>query len=61
MRVERLQEISTADVMAEVGCEGYHLADKFIALWDSINAQRGYGWDADPWVWVVSFERTEAP
>lgn len=28
--------------------------------WDSINRKRGFGWDANPWVWVVSFERGEA-
>jgi hypothetical protein len=26
-------------------------------LWDSLNAARGYGWDANPFVWVVSFRR----
>lgn len=26
-------------------------------LWDSLNAKRGYGWDKDPWVWVVEFKR----
>ena len=30
--------------------------DSFRTLWDSINAKRGYGWDANPWVWVVEFE-----
>jgi hypothetical protein len=29
----------------------------YSVLWDSINAKRGYGWDANPWVWVVSFKR----
>lgn len=32
----------------------------FAGLWDSINAKRGYGWDANPWVWVVEFERIES-
>ena len=32
----------------------------FMLLWDSINAKRGYGWDTDPWVWVVEFERVDA-
>lgn len=28
----------------------------FAQLWETINAKRGYGWDSNPWVWVVSFE-----
>jgi hypothetical protein len=31
----------------------------FRALWNSLNAKRGLGWDENPWVWVVSFERVE--
>lgn len=31
----------------------------FKSLWDSINAARGYGWDANPWVWVVEFRGVE--
>jgi len=31
----------------------------FSRLWDSINAQRGYGWDANPWVWVIEFKPVE--
>ena len=30
----------------------------FARLWEALNAKRGYGWDANPWVWVVSFERS---
>jgi hypothetical protein len=30
---------------------------RFEKLWDSLNAERGYGWDRSPWVWVVEFER----
>jgi hypothetical protein len=26
-------------------------------LWDSLNAKRGYGWDVNPWVWVLTFRR----
>jgi len=29
----------------------------FTDLWDSINAKRGFGWDTNPWVWAISFER----
>ncbi|WP_378952244.1 hypothetical protein [Mesorhizobium sp. ANAO-SY3R2] len=27
----------------------------FRSLWDSLNAERGYGWDANPWVTATSF------
>ena len=26
-------------------------------LWDSINAKRGFGWDVNPWIWVITFRR----
>jgi len=29
----------------------------FRAKWDSLNAKRGYGWDTNCWVWVISFRR----
>jgi hypothetical protein len=29
----------------------------FQKLWDSINKDRGYGWDTNPWLWVISFEK----
>lgn len=25
------------------------------ALWDGINAKRGFGWDANPWVVALTF------
>jgi hypothetical protein len=31
--------------------------EAFRRLWDSINKARGYGWDLNPWVRVVNFER----
>lgn len=34
--------------------------DEFQMLWNAINAKRGYGWDVNPWVWVVEFRRAEA-
>lgn len=49
------------------GCEGY-IAEvgkltkhklAFCELWDSINAKRGFGWDKNPWVWVIEFKRIE--
>ena len=29
--------------------------DMFAHLWDRINSGCGFGWSANPWVWVVSF------
>ena len=26
-------------------------------LWDSLNAASGHGWDINPWVWVIEFNR----
>lgn len=28
----------------------------YSVLWDEINGERGFGWDANPWVWVVDFK-----
>ena len=34
----------------------------FAALWDTTTNNRDmFGWDANPWVWVVRFERVEKP
>ena len=32
---------------------------EFENLWDSINARRGFGWDVNPWVWVITFRRVK--
>ena len=65
VRVERVQEISRSDATAE-GCQelsddvGWYGPEvQFCTLWDSINAKRGYGWDTNPWVWAIEFERAE--
>ncbi|KVO11765.1 hypothetical protein WJ73_19665 [Burkholderia ubonensis] len=31
----------------------------FRELWDGLNAACGYGWDANPWLWVIEFRRIE--
>ena len=33
--------------------------DGFRGLWDGINAKRDFGWDVNPWVWPLTFRRTE--
>lgn len=71
VRVERLQKI-TADGIRNEGLSSaaVHCGDMEIALkewenlWNSIikksNLDR-YGFDTNPWVWVISFERCEKP
>lgn len=65
VRVERVQEITLGDVKAEgiTTSEGqnivYGLFDNFERLWDSLNAKRGWGWEVNPWVWVISFKVAE--
>ena len=39
-------------------CDTY--IKRFRILWDSINAKRGYGWDKNPYVWVVEFKMLDA-
>jgi len=60
VRIERLQDISRGDAMAE-GCPFPNMANgddprKWYAdLWNTINGTGS--WDANPWVWVVEFKR----
>ncbi|QKJ16641.1 hypothetical protein [Yersinia kristensenii] len=68
VRVERLNDISDLDCCDE----GYNgpavTADNqwpsitwYERLWDSIYGQKeGENWQANPWVWVIEFERMEA-
>ena len=37
-------------------CAGYSLVELFSMYWNDINKKRGYGWDVNPWVWVIEFE-----
>jgi hypothetical protein len=37
----------------------YTAKDAFQDLWDSINKEHGFGWDTNPWAWVIEFERAE--
>ena len=76
IRVERVQDISLKDVISEgikdtnkcvynddnvFKCNHHDTLDKFKNLWDSLNAKRGYGWQTNPWCWVIEFKRKEKP
>lgn len=64
VRVERLQAITLGDICKEIGCGlydfrpatyGFQVWEK---LWKSIYGEEN--WEANPWVWVIEFERMEA-
>ena len=75
LRIERLNECSEADAIAEglQRSDGWWLGadhpvkgtpkvfedprQAFASRWDDLNAERGYSWNANPWVWVITFVR----
>lgn len=72
VRVERLQDIDDASAKAEGANwkNGKHVGfeeklqrsaiERFAEIWDSTIKKddlESYGWDANPWVWVIEFER----
>lgn len=67
VRVERLQDMKNEDCLKEginscVCMNLNHALTKFKLLWDStIKKEQAeqYSWMANPWVWVVEFERVE--
>ncbi len=73
VRVERLQDITVEDALAE-GMDKYirlngeldenSIITSFIGIWNSTIKKSDldrYGWNANPWVWVIEFERCEKP
>ncbi len=73
VRVERLRDITVEDALAE-GIDKYirlngeldenSIITSFIGVWNSTIKKSDldrYGWDANPWVWVIEFDRHEKP
>lgn len=69
VRVERLQDMDCKDAMKEgidprLCVNLAHTITKFAKIWDPTIKKKDlslYGWDANPWVWVIEFERTVKP
>jgi len=53
VRVERLQDITDADILAE----GFKCREDFIVFWNILNEKRGHGWNKNDWVYAYNFEK----
>lgn len=64
IRIDRLKLITEAAARAEgirspltPVSDDRRCRNSFRLLWDSINSESGYGWEENPWIWVVQFKR----
>lgn len=59
IRVQRLQDITDADAIAEgVAARNYSAKEGYLELWDSIHGKDAH--TLNPFVWVIDFKRLEA-
>jgi hypothetical protein len=71
VRAQKVQDITAEDAYCEgiprpigpmfgsVEVASDNARNAFRTLWNSINSERGYGWDVNPNVWAVTFRRVK--
>jgi hypothetical protein len=57
VRVERVQQIKPLDAVSEGMDPDRHSIIEFRNSWNFINIKRGFGWDINPWVWIIEFQK----
>lgn len=71
VKIQRLKDITEPEALKEGFIStavtnpegddytGLYAHEHFINVWDEIYFKQGNGWDFNPWVWVIEFERIE--